>query len=114
MAKRKSPEVPALPIPKKRRSGFHGNTIDCGPIPSPAPATGEAIVTGTPAPVVKGKEVATSSGNNVNVLANTSLTFEAMHTLANYVLTYASGQEELARKFKMGTAEVLRLYLPGK
>ena len=87
-------------------------------------------MTSTPAPVVKDKEVATSSGNNVTVLANTSLTFEAMRTLANYMLTYvseletlnqdfneailnyASGQEELAHKFKMGTAEVLRLYLP--
>jgi hypothetical protein len=144
MSKRKLLEVPALSIPKKTRSCFHGNIINYGPTPSPAPATmrtstratvtatGEAIVTDTPAPVAKGKEIATSCENSIHVLADTSLTFEATHTLANNMLTfasglekllqdykksilnYASGLEELARELKMGTAEVLRLYLPEK
>jgi hypothetical protein len=133
MAKRKSLEVPEPSIPKKTRSRFQGNINKNGPIPSPAPATmrtstratvtatGEAIVTGIPAPVAKGKEIATSCGNNVNVLADASLTFEATHTLTNKTLTFASGLEklalqlqELARGLKMGTAEVLRLYLPEK
>jgi hypothetical protein len=138
MSKRKLLEVPALSIPKKTRSCFHGNIINYGPTPSPAPATmrtstratvrakGEAIVTDTPAPVAKGKEIATSCENSIHVLADTSLTFEATHTLANNMLTFASGLEkllqdfsqaihiflsgleELARELKMGTAEVLR------
>jgi hypothetical protein len=126
MAKRKLLEVPDLSITKKTRSRFHGNKIKNGPIPSPAPATGEAIATGTPAPVAKGKAIATSCENNIHVLADTSLTFEATHTLANNMLTFASGLEkllqdfsqaihiflsgleELARELKMGTAEVLR------
>ena len=102
MAKRRSPEVPALPIPKKTRSGFHGDKINYGPISSPAPATmrastratatGEAIVTSTPAPADKGKEIATSCENSIQVLADASLTFEAM-------LTYASGLEKLLQDF---------------
>jgi hypothetical protein len=99
---------------------------------APEAATGETTVTGTPAPVAKGKEDATSCGNNIKMLGDASLTFEATHTLANNMLTYASGsekllqdfskalhiylsgQEVLARKLKMGTAEVPRLYLPEK
>jgi hypothetical protein len=144
MTKRKSLEVPPPHIPKKTRSAFHGNRIEYGANPSPAPAAmttstratvrakGEAIVTDTPAPVAKGKEIATSCKSNIHVLADTSLTFEAILTLANNMLTYASrlekviqdfnkailiygsGQEELARELKMGMAEVLRLYLPEK
>jgi hypothetical protein len=144
MSKRKLLEVAAPSIPKRTRSRFQTNIIKNGPIPPPAPAamttstratvtaTGEAIVTDTPAPVAKGKDIATSCENNIHVLADTSLTFEATHTLANNMLTfasglekllqdykksilnYASGLEELARELKMGTAEVLRLYLPEK
>jgi hypothetical protein len=133
MSKRKLLEVAAPSIPKRTRSRFQTNIIKNGPIPPPAPAamttstratvtaTGEAIVTDTPAPVAKGKDIATSCENNIHVLADTSLTFEATHTLANNMLTFASGLDklalqlqELARGLKMGTAEVLRLYLPEK
>jgi hypothetical protein len=87
-------------IPKKRRSCFHGNRLECGPIPSPAPAamrtstratvtaTGEAIVTGTAAPV------ATSSDSYLRVLADVSQIF-ARDTSANNTRNQASRREKL-------------------
>jgi hypothetical protein len=142
MAKKRSLEVkPLLNIPKQARSGairrdqapdVNVIIIHYGPIPSPAPATmvtstratviatEEAIATDTGAPVAKGKNISTSYENNIEMLADASLTFEATHTLPNNRRTYASGpgkpledlkkaihnylsvQEELARELKFG------------
>ena len=49
-------------------------------------------MTSTPAPADKGKEIATSCENSIHMLADASLTFEAM-------LTYASGLEKLLQDF---------------
>ena len=136
--KRNLPEMAR--VPKRTRSRIHNSENNCGAISSPAPATvatstrptATAIVPGTPAPVAKGKEVATTSENPLERLADATVTDYAILALVDNTFTYASGQEkllqdfnkamlnytsgqeELARKFRMGTAKVLKSYLPEK
>lgn len=128
--KRKFPE--ALSVPKKTRSRYDTPQNNYSAISSPAPATGEAVATGTPILVTKGKEVGTSFENTLKGLADAAVTDHTIITLVNItttyasgqeelltnfmkaMLNYASGQEELGRKLKMAIAERLRSYLPEK
>ena len=121
--KRKFPEE-ELSVPKKTRSRYDTPQNNYSAIPSLTPATmttstiatatGEAIETGTPILVTKGKEVGTSFENTLKGLADAAVTDHTIVTLVNITTTYASGQEELGRKSKMAIAELLRSYLPEK
>lgn len=72
-------------------------------------------MTSTPARAAKGKEIAQTSGNNLDKLADVSVRVEAVATYASKsrkllqklnkaILNYTSRQEELARELETATA----------
>ena len=105
--KRNFPEVP-LSVPKMPRLRFNdpqGNySATSSPAPAPtrvtATATREDILTGTPAPVAKGKRVATCSELPLKGLADVSSTDRAILTLINNMNIYERGREKLLQDLK--------------
>ena len=88
------------------RSRFNDPEGNYSAISSPAPAstrvtaTGEDILTCTPAPVVKGKRVATCSEIPLKGLADVSSTDRAILTLINNMNIYEKGREKLLQNLK--------------
>ena len=105
-SKRNFPEVP-LSVPKMPRSRFNDPQGNYGAISSPTPATmtsstrvtatatGEAILTGTPAPVAKGKRVATCSAFALKGLVDVTSTDRAILTFVHNINIYERGREKL-------------------